>query len=353
MATSGTYNAVTFPVWKLLEKAAQRCSKPLAELTAENIQTAIDEFNLMFAEYANRGLKLWAIEETYVPLYYGRRDYPLDENTIDVLNDPQLRTPSRATDSGGTATSSAGGTVEYAFDGDLETACTQVSPGGNIKYDFVTEVILTYIGILPNATGTLSLNIEASMDDVNWQVIKQLDSATYTNEVWVWFPLNETGSYRYWRLRERSTGTLDLRELYLSSTYTDVSLPRFSRDSYSNMPNKNLLSRPTQYWWDRERVQPVMVLWPVPNQQFWSLYVMRKRMLQDVTAIAQDVECPRRWWNALVEGLAKRLVRCGVGDPARLADIDPALKDALFLAENEEQDSGEVTMIPNLRGYSR
>lgn len=351
MATSGTYDSVTFPVWKMLEKAAQRTGKPLSELTAENIQTAIDEFNLMFAEYANRGLKLWAIEETYVPLYYGQRDYALDVNTIDVLN-AEYRTPQRATGSG-TATSSAGGTVEYAFDGDFNTACTQSAPGGNIEYDFGTDTTLTYIGVLPNATGTLTLNVEASSDEVTWQVIQSRAAATYTNEQWTWFPLNVTGTYRFWRVRETSTGTLDIRELYLSASYSDISLPRFPRDQFANMPNKNLLSRPTQYWWDRARLGPIITLWPVPNSGYDSLYLMRKRMLQDVTAVNQDLEAPRRWWNALVEGLAQRLVRCGVGDYNRLADINSALGVALGLAENEEQDSGDVYLAPDISGYTR
>lgn len=352
MTTSGTYDQVEFTVAKLLDRAALRCAKPTSEITAEDIQTAIDEFNITLkAEYANRGLKLWTIENDYYGLYVGQRAYDVEANTIDVKN-ANYRTSNRLTGSG-TATSSAGGTVEYAFDGDVDTACTQVAPAGNIEYDFNGGVGVTFIGILPNASSTMAYVVEVSDDEVGWTVIYDIGSRAYLNGVWFWADLPITQDFRFWRLRETATGTINLRELVFANLTNDINLYRLDRDNYSTLPNKSFRSRPTQYWWNRVIPQPQVVLWPVPNNTFDVLNLFRTRQIQDVTSIRQTLEVPTRWWSVLVEALAEKLLRCGVGDFNRLPSVQSALQMALALAENEEQDSGDVHMAPNISGYTR
>lgn len=351
MTTSGTYDQVTFSAAKMLDSAARRCNQPTSEITAEQIQIALDEFNLLAkSEYANRGIKLWTVENSYYGLYIGQRAYPLELNTVDAKN-VNLRTYTRLTGSG-TATSSAGGTVAYAFDADTDTALTQSAPLGNVKYNFGEDVTVTFIGILPNASSTIDYIIEASDDEVTWLTYYDIGSQAYINGTWFWADLPITQGHRFWRLRS-GAGTIDVREVVFANNTNDINLYRLDRDNYSTLPNKAFQSRPTQYWWNRERVQPEVVLWPVPNDTFQVLNVYRTRQMQDITSIRQEMEAPTRWWDALVEGLALRMLRNGIGDFTRLTDVSNAKDIALALAENEEQDSGDVHIAPNISGYTR
>lgn len=352
MATSGTYDAVEFTVATLLDQAALRVGKMTSQITAEDIQTALREFNLILtSDYSNRGLKLWTIEVSYYGLYVGQRAYQMGTNTVDVKN-LLYRTYTRLTGSG-TGTSSSGGTVEYAFDGDTGTSCTQTAPNGNIKYYFGTPVAVSFVGILPNATSTMSYVIEASSNDVDWVEYMDLGSVSFENGMWYWTDLPSFETYAYWRIRETAGGTIDVREVVFANNTTDINLYRLTRDDYTTLPNKAFTSRPTQYWWDRDRTNPQVVLWPVPNSTFDVLNAYRTRNIQDITSIAQEVEVPRRWWNVLVECLANQLRACNIGNPETGPGIEKRLAVALALAENEEQDSGNVYLAPNLSGYTR
>lgn len=352
MATSGTYDQVEFTVATLLDQAALRAGKMTSQITAEDIQTALREFNLtLTSEYSNRGLKLWTVEVSYYGLYVGQRAYPLEANTIDVKN-LNLRTYNRLTGSG-TPSTSAGGTVEYAFDADTSTAITQVAINGNVSYEFLEPVIVEFFGVLPNATSVMNLVVEGSEDGVTWSTYYALGSQTLTNGTWLWADMPITQANLFWRVRETGGGTINMREVVFASLPNDINLFRLTRDDYSTLPNKAFQSRPTQYWYDRQRVQPEIVLWPVPNDTFQVLNAYRTRNIQDITGINQDVEVPRRWWSVLVGLLAVKLVQCGVGDYSRLPDLQKTLEVSLALCENEEQDSGNVYMAPNTSGYTR
>jgi hypothetical protein len=351
VTTSGTYDTVEFTVAKLLDRAALRCRKPTSQISAEDIQTAIDEFNITLkAEYSNRGLKLWTIEQSNYGLYVGQRAYPVDVNTIDIKN-ANLRTVERLNSDN--SSSSDGGTIEYAFDGDTSTILTQTAPDGNIVTDFTDAVSVHFVGILPGASATMHYVVEASDDDVTYDTYYDIGSTAYVNGDWAWYDLPISQARSFWRLRETGGGTISLRELVWADITTDIPLYRLNRDDYSNLPNKSFGGRPTQYWWNRVLPAPEMVLWPVPNDTFNVLNVFRTREIQDVTSIRQTIEAPRRWWSALVEGLAEKLLRCGVGEYALLPDVQKALGVALALAENEEQDSGVVFVTPNISGYTR
>jgi len=79
--------------------------------------------------------------------------YDMPLGTIDVLN-VLYRTMNRPT---GSYSTSAGGTVANAFDGDIDTYCQQSSSNGNISIDYGVNNPL-YIGSI----GCLGLDARAS-----------------------------------------------------------------------------------------------------------------------------------------------------------------------------------------------
>ena len=78
---SSTFN---LDLTELVEEAFERCGSQLR--TGYDLRTAKRSINLLTIEWANRGINLWTVEEVSVPLVYGQAIYPVDANTIDILD---------------------------------------------------------------------------------------------------------------------------------------------------------------------------------------------------------------------------------------------------------------------------
>jgi len=83
MATSGTA-AFNLDLNQLVEEAFERCGQELR--TGYDLRTARRSLNLLTAEWANRGINLWTIEEGSIALTNGTATYNLPADTIDLLD---------------------------------------------------------------------------------------------------------------------------------------------------------------------------------------------------------------------------------------------------------------------------
>ncbi len=127
MATSGTVGSTIFLNQQIIDHAFRRCKMVEQEITGEHIETALDLLWLYTQTLVNKGIKLWNLVPLLEPIYHRQQTLPLplgteDTYTINLRNQQVL---------GGTA-SATEGTADNAFDRDLTTACTQVSPAGSI-----------------------------------------------------------------------------------------------------------------------------------------------------------------------------------------------------------------------------
>jgi hypothetical protein len=82
MTTSGTA-AVDFNLVEICEEAFERCGRELR--TGYDLKTARRSLNLLFMEWANRGVNLWTIEAGTIPLVSGTATYDLPVDTVDLL----------------------------------------------------------------------------------------------------------------------------------------------------------------------------------------------------------------------------------------------------------------------------
>jgi len=95
MALSGTRD-FELDVGELIEEAFERCG--LEVRTGYDAKTARRSLNLMFAEWANRGINLWTITTGSISLVAGTATYNLPTDTIDLV-DQVIRTGSGTTQS--------------------------------------------------------------------------------------------------------------------------------------------------------------------------------------------------------------------------------------------------------------
>ena len=82
MATSGTA-AFNLDLSEIVEEAFERCGSELR--TGYDLKTARRSLNLMFADWANRGVNMWTFEQGTIPLVQGTATYALPTDTVDLL----------------------------------------------------------------------------------------------------------------------------------------------------------------------------------------------------------------------------------------------------------------------------
>lgn len=83
MAVSGSKD-FELDVAEYVEEAFERCG--IEARTGYDLKTARRSLNLMLADWANRGLNRWTIEQTSVSLVQGTAAYSLGTDTIDILS---------------------------------------------------------------------------------------------------------------------------------------------------------------------------------------------------------------------------------------------------------------------------
>ena len=71
-------------VAEFVEEAFERCGLELR--TGYDLKTAKRSINIMLAEWANRGLNQWTIEQTTQTVTEGTTNYSLNSNVIDILD---------------------------------------------------------------------------------------------------------------------------------------------------------------------------------------------------------------------------------------------------------------------------
>ena len=82
MATSGSRD-FNIDVGEIIEEAYERCG--LEVRTGYDARTARRSLNLMFADWANRGLNLWTVKQATQALTAGTATYTLDASYTDLL----------------------------------------------------------------------------------------------------------------------------------------------------------------------------------------------------------------------------------------------------------------------------
>ena len=83
MTTSNSTN-FELDVAEYIEEAFERCGLELR--TGYDLQTAKRSLNIMLAEWANRGLNQWTIEQRTQALTANDSDYSLGTDVIDILS---------------------------------------------------------------------------------------------------------------------------------------------------------------------------------------------------------------------------------------------------------------------------
>lgn len=352
MTTSGTVSQTVFNTAKIIDRAFGPTKIAPQQITPEYQQIARDLLYAFLSTLASKGITLWAIDKVILPIYQDVQDVPCPPETVDVLN-ANLRTATRLT---GTYTSSEG-TAALAFDGDITTFCTQVTPAGNITVQFPGQTRFNTVGFFSGATATWNIQIQTSNDGVTWTPIYTNAALPVVLDQWFWVDIEgipEVG-VKYVRLQAVGTTVLNVAEFVVQTTLQEIPIAKINRDDYSNLPDKWFLGRPLQFWFNKQIPDPFLTLWPSPQYQytFNQIVLYTQRYIQDVGTLTQSLEIPQRWILAIISELARLLnnhIPEAKGDPNLLA-IEA--KAQLDIAWGSETDGAPTYLRPRLWTYTR
>ena len=238
MAVSGSVDFEP-DVAEYIEEAFERCG--LIVSTGYDLKSAKRSLNLLFADWANRGLNRWTIEQVSLPLVTSIADYPAGILTMTVAASGSFTVGESITSSTVIAITIPSGTF----------VATETITGG-------TSSATTTV------TAAVSFGNVRSTIDILSAVVRQ------------------------------NAGT---------ANQSDIAISRISRDTFINIPSKNTTARPSQFYIDRQ-ITPILKLWSTPDSTNYTLVFDRLVRIDDADNPQNTLGVPFRFYPCLSAGLA-------------------------------------------------
>jgi len=148
-----------------------------------------------------------------------------------------------------------------------------------------------------------------------------------------------------------ASSTIDALEVVLNRDSTDIQLQRVTPEEYLLIPNKTQTGRPTQYSIRRERDNPVMSVWPLPDNSTDVLKMEIISELQDVNKSAiQNADLPKRFLPCLTCGLAYYMsMKRPLVPENRIMMLKANYEELLMRAMEEDRERASMFIRPRLR----
>tara|TARA_Y100000114_G_scaffold109069_1_gene102479 strand:+ start:12274 stop:13176 length:903 start_codon:yes stop_codon:yes gene_type:complete len=298
MATSGSTN-FELDVADYIEEAFERCG--LEARTGYDLKTARRSLNLVFADWANRGLNRWTIRTTTIPLATGVGTYPAGILTLSVA-------------------ASANFTLGETITGGTSGATASVT-----SLPSTTSIAITV------PTGTFQ----------SGETITGATSGTATTSTAV-VDFSDVNA------------TIDLLSAVIrtdagTSNQSDITLGRVSRDQYLTTPSKLEQAEPSQFYVNRQ-ITPLIELWPVPDDvQSYSIVFDRLFRIQDADSQVETVEVPFRFYPCLAAGLAYYMALKRA--PDRVGLLKQVYEEEFDRAATEDRDRANLNLTPTRDFY--
>jgi hypothetical protein len=281
-------------VAEYVEEAFERCGLELR--TGYDAQTARRSLNLLFADWANRGLNRWTIEQVTQTFAEDLAGYPVGTITLSVSDSDSFTIAETIT--GGTSAATASLITKPA-----STSMTITVPSGT----FTSGETIT--GSSSSATTTTTST--ASLEDTQ--------------------------------------STIDILSGVIRRDSSDIAITRISRDDYLNIATKSTKGRPTQFYVDR-LITPVVKVWPTPENSTDQFIYDRLVRIDDADTSVNTVQIPFRFYPCLAAGLAYYISLKRA--PERIQILKALYEEEFLRAAEEDRDKASLVLVPTYSSLS-
>jgi len=301
MANTSGAVAFNLDLSELVEEAFERAGSELR--TGYDLRTARRSLNLMFADWANRGLNMWTYEQGSITLVPGTATYDLPNDTVDLL-EHVIRTGA------GSASTQADLTITRISVSTYATIPNKLQQARPIQLWFQR-----LDGSTTAAITTLSSTITATDTTITVASATNLPSAGFiligTETIYFGYA---TGNILYNCVRAQN-GTTAAAHTAGDSVYM-----------------QNL---------------PCVTVWPTPDDsQTYTLVYWRMRRIDDAGNGVNTMDVPFRFLNCLVAGLAYYLALKVPNAMARLEVLKAQYDEAWELAATEDRETAALRFVP-------
>ena len=327
MATSGTISTTQFQTVKVVDHAFRRCRLAASNITPEMQLYAQDSLYLLLSELASPRPPSWCIERQVYPMYQNQPVVTLDTGTVEVLN------------------------VNYLTLQPLSGVAT-VSTALARTEQFSSATTVNSVGIKWSGAA-VPLTFSVSNDGVSWTVVGTQSDAASAGQ-WTWTDVSGALPYLYFRIT--ALNPILASEFFLGNMPQEIPLGQLNRDTYAAQSNQVFPGRPVSYYFQRQQVNPILRLWPAPYlpAEHAQLVVWRHRHIMDVGTLAQEIEVPQRWMEAIIASLAAKVALETPNVELNLIPIlDQKAAQAMQIARDGDNDGSPTFIQPYISVYTR
>ena len=292
MTTSSSKN-FEIDVAEYIEEAFERCG--LEVRTGYDLKTAKRAMNLLFADWANRGLNQWTIDQTSITVASGVSEYPAGTLTLSVASSASFSVGETIT--GGTSAATASITSKPS----TSSVATTIPVGTFSNGETIT-----------GGTSAATTTVSAVQDLTDVQ------------------------------------STIDILSTVVTRDGTDFEIDRLSRSEFLNIPTKTQTGRPNQFFLDRQ-ITPVLKIWPVPDNNTDILKFNRLTRIEDADAFTNTVDIPFRFYPCLAAGLAYYLSM--KKNPQMMGPLKAVYEEEMIRAMEEDRDRASFKISPPTYKY--
>ena len=302
MATTSGASSFNLDLSEIVEEAFERAGGELR--TGYDLRTARRSLNLLFADWANRGLNMWTFEQGPITFVQGQNTYPLPNDTVDLI-EHVIRTGA------GSASTQA----------DLSITRISVSTYATIPNKLQqARPIQIWIQRYNGQTSPTGLTISGG-------TLSATDTTVTLNST-VGLP---------------AAGFIKVdSEIINYGAISGSTLTSCSRGQQNTTATTHT-SGTAVYW----AQVPAITVWPTPDgSQTYQLVYWRLRRTQDIGDGVNVADVPFRFVPCMVAGLAYYLALKIPNAEARMPVLKAQYDEAWEFASTEDREKASVRFVP-------
>ena len=306
MTTSGL-TSFNLDLNDMVEEAFERAGSELR--TGYDLRTARRSLNLLFADWANRGVNMWTFEQNTITLVTGQPTYALPDDTVDLL-DHVIRTNANVASNQADLTITRISMPTYAT---IPNKLTQGRP--------IQVWIQRLSGNSNLLTGTVQATISATATTIPVTSLVGIPTAGFIQIGSELIGYNETSP-------------------------ADGATPAYLYNCTRGQDGTTAASHTTGAAMSLVQKNSITV-WPTPNPgQTYQFVYWRMRRIQDAGGGTKTMDVPFRFVPCLAAGLAYYIALKVPEGLQRLDVLKQQYDEAWDRAAGEDQEKAAVRFVP-------
>ena len=307
MATTSGLSSFNLDLAELVEEAFERVGSELR--TGYDMKTARRSLNLLFADWANRGVNMWTFEQDVITLTQGQPTYALPDDTADIL-EHVIRTQANSPSNQADLTITRISVSTYAT---LPNKLTQGRP--------IQVWIQRLTGQASVLAGTVSTTTSATATSIPITSLVGVPNAGFV------------------RIGTELIG-------YNEFSVADGATPAYLLNCTRGQDGTTAATHNTGAAISLVQKQSITV-WPTPDgSQTYQFVYWRMRRVQDAGSGVNVMDVPFRFVNCLTAGLAYYLALKVPGGMDRIQILKAQYDEAWMTAADEDQERAAIRLVP-------